>query len=187
MESADDSLAAVATGHAVVTIMNPMQGRPALLLKILAGTLALTFLAGCEAPRIKSYESTEAATLTNPPRDFNAAPLDPYSWGGIAMASGGREPRTTYGAMAPGYNEGVDEVYLPSGENQKTFPRSMSTTTTYGLQDPRQENKVGQFLGSTYIDNEKPANAEEGANVIDPVGTVNPNPPRAGLPGASAQ
>src|SRR5689334_2100131 len=126
-----------------------MHGRPALLLKALAAAIALSLLAGCERPRIKSYESDEAATMTNPARDFKKAPLDPYSWGGIAMATGGRDSRTTYGAMSPGTEDGVDEVYLPGAP--KPIPANRSTQKIYNVPDPRFQNKTSQYLGSTYI------------------------------------
>jgi hypothetical protein len=130
-----------------------MHGRPALFAKIFVASTACWLIAGCHQPRIKSYESTEAATLTNPPRDFKAEPLDPYSWGGIAMATGGRDSRTTYGAMAPG-EEGVDEVYLPIGAKLNTPNPADETNRIYKIPDPRFENKVAQFTGSSYLDND---------------------------------
>lgn len=148
-----------------------MQGRFSQSFKILAAVLGLTVMAGCEQPRVKSYESAQAATLTNPPRDFKAEPLDPYSWGGIAMASGGRETRTTYGAMALGNQEGADEVFLPGTQPKQP---ANDTSRIYLVPDPRTEKKSVQYLGSDYTDNEAPGHAIAGPGVVDPA------PPRAG-------
>src|SRR5256885_16260580 len=135
-----------------------MHGRAVLFAKVLTAIAAIWLLAGCERPRIKSYESIESATLTNPPRDFRAEPLDPYSWGGIAMATGGRDPRTTYGAMAPGQDESVDEGYLPTS-GQLPLKHPDDTAGLYLISDPRHQDKGAQFPGSSYIGNEAPGHA----------------------------
>jgi len=157
-------------------IIREMQGRPALLAKALITATALCLLAGCEAPRVKSMESVQSATLNNPPRDFNKEPIDPYSWGGIAMATGGRDARTTYGAMSPGSEDGVDEVYL---QGAKKTPPANNTSTLYMVPDPRFENKAEQFLGSTYIGNE--VDHAGYAKVIARGGVHDADPKRAGM------
>ena len=159
-------------------------------------------------PRIKSIESTQAATTSNPQRDFNQASLDPYSWSGIAGASGGREPRTTFGALAMN-GDGVDEVYLPSATPSLTekikdlqskitgshdaaektrltaeldqartaFAAEMAAASKPGIfnvPEPKNENKVWQYAGSRYLDN-------EGANLVAQPGVVNDAPVRADL------
>ena len=146
-----------------------MQGRLVLVAKALVSVAGLWMLVGCQPPRIKSMESAQAATTSNPPRDFKKAPLDPYSWGGIAMASGGRDTRTTYGALSPN-GDGANEVYLPVAPNPPA--KTDDTAKIYLVPDPRGENKVGQRLGSVYLDNE--------GNDITPK-TVEMNPPRADL------
>jgi hypothetical protein len=149
-----------------------MQGSFALFAKALAATALVTVIAGCEPPRVKSIESTVSATTSNPARDFKKEPLDPYSWGGIAAATGGREPRTTYGALAPGGHDGVDEVYLPISPNPSKMDRD--STNVYMLPDPRKQNKVEQFVGSRYLDN-------EGKDLVKTAEVINHHPPRTGL------
>lgn len=150
-----------------------MQGRFALIVKVVAASAAVWLLAGCGQPRIKSMESAQAATMSNPPRDFKAAPLDPYSWGGIAMATGGRDSRTTYGALSPSGQDGVNEVYLP-GPNMQAPKPSDDTSKIYLVPDPRDENKAQQYVGSRYLDN-------EGNTIVDKPGVINADPERAAL------
>jgi len=144
-----------------------MQGRFVLFAKVVAACSVVWLVAGCQQPRIKSMESAQAATQTNPPRDFAQAPIDPYSWGGIAMASGGRDSRTTYGSLSAGGNDGVNEVYLPMSPSGKP---ANDTTGIYLVPDPRGENKAGNYVGSKYLDND--------GNDITP--KYQAMPPRAG-------
>lgn len=115
-------------------------------------------------------ESSHSATTSNPPRNFKEAPLDPYSWGGIARSSGGRDTRTTYGAMSAGGNDGVNEVYLPGAARP---PVSGDTSKIYLVPDPRTQNKAGQYVASRYLDN-------DGNDIVAKPGVINANPPRAG-------
>lgn len=151
-----------------------MSGRVSVsaLVVVALSSVALT---GCERPRVKSYESIESATHTNPPRDFAQAPLDPYSWGGIASASGGRDPGTSYGAMAPGTNDGATQIYKPLSAEETAALARNDSFNIYLVPDPRNRNLVGQYLASAYIGNEK-----------DAVWTTAPGiktaqPPRAGI------
>lgn len=128
-----------------------MHGRALLLSRVLVLGALAWLVAGCEPPRIKSKESIDSATLTNPPRDFMAAPLDPYSYGGIAGASGGRDPKVTYGAMAPGPFEGADAIYRVEITREDPI---LNHSDEYLVPDPNGENLTGQYLGSSYLDNE---------------------------------
>ncbi len=132
-----------------------MQGRTALLAKVAIAGLSAWVVAGCEQPnRIKSIESVQAATLTNPPRDFKQAPLDPYSYGGIAMATGGRDPKASYGALAPGEHEGETQIYRDLTPEEQGQRQKNDNSRIYGVPDPRNEKTTSQFLGSKYIGNE---------------------------------
>lgn len=53
--------------------------------------LAVAALAGC-APRLKSEESFQSAMTPN--NEATGKTLDPYTYGGTAMASGGLHPQT---------------------------------------------------------------------------------------------
>ena len=149
-----------------------MQGRFAPFAKAFSAVVCVAVIAGCEPPRVKFVESTVSATSVNPPRDFTKEPLDPHSWGGIAAATGGREPRTTYGSLSPSGNDGVDEVYLPVSANPAVMKQD--SMKTYLVPDPRRQNKVGQYAASRYIDN-------EGHDVVKAPHVIQPHPPRAGL------
>lgn len=132
-----------------------MQGRAALLAKVAAVGLFAWAIAGCEQPnRIKSRESILAATLTNPPRDFHHAPLDPYGYGGIAHATGGRDPKASYGALAPGEHEGETQIYRDLTPAEQSLRQKDDNSKVYGVPDPRNEKVVSQFLGSRYLGNE---------------------------------
>lgn len=146
-----------------------MHGRALLLSRVLVLGAFAWLVAGCEPPRIKSKESIDSATMTNPPRNFQAAPLDPYSYGGIAGASGGRDPKTTYGALARDENEGANDIY--GGPRNNGAP---DNSPIYLVPDPRREMLTGQYLGSSYLDN-------KGDKIADPgVQRGMENPPRPG-------
>ena len=149
-----------------------MQGRFALFAKVVSAAAVVWLIAGCQPPRIKSMESAQAATTSNPPRDFKNAPLDPYSWGGIAMASGGRDSRTTYGSLSADGSDGVNEVYLPTTPNASADLGD--TKHIYLVPDPRSENKADQYVGSHYLDND--GNDETAKATV-----LQANPPRADL------
>ena len=149
-----------------------MQGRFALFAKVVSATAAVWLIAGCQPPRVKSMESAQAATTSNPPRDFKNEPLDPYSWGGIAMASGGRDSRTTYGSLSADGNDGVNEVYLPTTPNANADLGD--TKNIYLVPDPRSENKAAQYVGSHYIDN-------DGNDETSKASILLTSPPRADL------
>jgi hypothetical protein len=142
-----------------------------------AGLIAAVIV-GCERPRIKSYESIQSATLTNPARDFKKAPLDPYSYGGIARASGGRDPRTSYGSLARGDTDGVPELYSATPPDLAS-KRKLDTLPIYLVPDPRTQNKVAQYVASAYIDN-------AGKKIEDPrIKTQNPTRVGAASPPAT--
>jgi hypothetical protein len=132
-----------------------MQGRASLLAKVATICLFAWVLTGCEQPnRIKSMESVQAATLTNPQRDFKQAPLDPYSYGGIAMATGGRDTKASYGALAPGEHEGETQIYRDLTPAEQSQRQKDDNARIYGVPDPRNEKTVSQFLGSQYVGND---------------------------------
>jgi hypothetical protein len=148
-----------------------MQGRFVLVAKALIVCGLAWLIVGCEPPRIKSMESIHAATNSNPPRDFKTAPLDPYSWGGIAMASGGRDSRTTYGALSQIGGDGVSEIYLPSVPGAApVIPKN----DIFNIPDPKSEKKDSQYVGSRYLDN-------DGGTEIDQPHILTVTPHRAAL------
>ncbi len=70
----------------------------------LAVLFCVSFVGGCQ-PRIKSVESFESTMTPNP--KATGATLDPYTYGGTAMASGGTQPQTSFASYAaPAVNTG---------------------------------------------------------------------------------
>ncbi len=64
--------------------------------------IVLTFVflaAGCQ-PRIKSLESNESAMTPNP--KASGMTIDPYTYGGIATATGGTKPAASYASSQAG-------------------------------------------------------------------------------------
>jgi hypothetical protein len=60
--------------------------------------LAAAMLAGCQ-PRIKSLESNESAMTPNPKAQGKT--IDPYTYGGIAGATGGTQTQTRLNKPEP--------------------------------------------------------------------------------------
>lgn len=146
-----------------------MHGRALLLSRVLLTGALAWILTGCEPPRIKSLESYTSATQPNPPRDFKKAPLDPYSYGGIAGATGGIDPRTSYGAMSGRRDIGLDPLYQPS---KTVATPSQDDSPEYLWPDAKKQPKTPQHLASAYLDKE--------GHLVAPQGTLVENPPRAG-------
>ncbi|MHB8635137.1 MAG: hypothetical protein ACYC96_01545 [Fimbriimonadaceae bacterium] len=80
-------------------------------------------VSGCSngQPRFKGLDSYENATTTN--AYGPVAGMDPYSYGGTAYASGGREPAASYGTGANGPDDGDPAHYAAvATENKAAWP-----------------------------------------------------------------
>lgn len=107
-------------------------------MKIGLAGLALVAMAGC---RIKSVDSY----LTSTTPDVPSAPVnDPYSFGGVAYASGGLTPQMSYGTGARGEFDGAPEYFT------KMSRISGNKIPIWTVEEDPANEKSGQFMPPTF-------------------------------------